>query len=112
MLAACGSGAAATPAPTLTPEQQAGEQVFQANCAACHATVPNTVIVGPSLAGVATRAETRVPGQDAITYLQTSILKPYAYVVDGFPKAMPPDFGKRLTGEEFDEVVAYLLTLK
>jgi len=96
----------------LSQVEEAGKMLFTTHCAACHTTVPGTVIVGPSLAGVATRAGTRVAGQDAPTYLQTSLLAPGAFIVDGFPESMPPDFGKRLSGEEFDAIVAYLLTLK
>ncbi len=40
------------------------------------------------------------------------MLNPNEYVVQGFPESMPPDFGKRLTGEEFDAIIAYLLTLQ
>ena len=35
---------------------QQGKLVFQANCSACHSTSPGVTIVGPSLAGIATRA--------------------------------------------------------
>jgi hypothetical protein len=32
--------------------------------------------------------------------------------VDGFDNLMPENLGKKLTGEELDAVVAYLMTLK
>ena len=38
------------------------------------------------------------------------MLSPGAYVVPGYPDAMPPDLGKRLRGDELDAVVAYMLT--
>jgi hypothetical protein len=53
-----------------------------------------------------------VPGQDARTYIMTSIMRPQAYLVEGFEPLMPEDFGKSLTGEEIDNLVAYLLTLQ
>jgi nitric oxide reductase subunit C len=96
----------------LTEEESRGRDLFTLHCAACHALVPSTVIVGPSLAGIAGTAGTRVPQMDAFTYLQTSITRPDAFLVEGFPNSMPPDFAKRLTGEEFDAIVAYLLTLE
>jgi mono/diheme cytochrome c family protein len=111
-LTACGSDPADLPTPTFTPQEANGKEVFNLHCATCHATNPDTVIVGPSLAGLSTRAGTRLPGQDAKTYIQTSILKPNAYIVEGFPDSMLPDIAKRLSGEDFDAVVAYWLTLK
>ena len=112
LLSACGGGPPATPAPALDPVAARGQQVFNQNCAACHALGPDTIIVGPSLAGVAGRAGSRVPGSGAQQYLETSILKPDAHVVEGFSDVMPKDFGKKLTGEELDALVAFLLTLK
>lgn len=112
-LAACGGPAQpASPAPTLTAIESQGKTVFGMHCAACHATVPETVILGPSLAGIGVRAGERVPGVDAEGYIRSSILVPSEFIVEGYAEAMPPDFGKQLTGEEFDAVVAYLLTLK
>lgn len=114
-LAACGANAGAATAPptaTLSPEQFAGKKVFETNCGACHSTLPDTVIVGPSLAGIATRAETRVPGQDGRTYLYAAILQPADFLVEGYDDLMPASFGKQLTGEELDAVVAYLMTLE
>lgn len=113
LLASC-SGAP-TPAPTpanLSPVEYQGYDLFNLHCASCHSTAPGTTIVGPTLHGIAAEAGTRVPGQDAETYLRLSILKPDDFFVEGYPEAMPPDFGKRLTGEEFDAIIAYLLTLK
>lgn len=113
VLAACGSAAAdAPPTPTLSPEAQLGQQVFSRECGSCHSLSPGAIIVGPSMAGIASRADERVPNQDAHTYLLTSVLNPEAYVVDGFVSQMPANFGKSLTGEELDAVVAFLLTLE
>ncbi len=77
---------------------------------------PQDVVIvavkGPSLAGVGTRAETRVDGYDARAYIETSILNPGAYIVEGFNDVMPKNFGKDLISADFDAVVAYLLSLK
>ncbi len=112
LLAACNSAPATPPGPTLAPLEARGQEVFNLNCATCHSTSPDTVIVGPSLDGVASRAGTRVEGMDAKTYIQTSVLKPNAFLVPGFPDSMVPDIAKTLKSEDFDAVVAYLLTLK
>lgn len=116
LFAACSGAADPTPVPqppaTLSPEAARGKTVFSQNCGSCHSTIPETVIVGPSLAGIASRAETRKPGQDGRTYLYTAILQPGDFLVEGYGNLMPATFGKQLTGEDLDAVVAYLLTLE
>ncbi len=111
-LAACADTEAASPPPTLSPQAQVGKQVFSRNCGACHSTSPDTIIVGPSLAGVANRAATRVSDQDAYTYLLTSVMQPDAYLDEGYENLMPNNLSKQLTGEELDAVIAYLQTLQ
>jgi hypothetical protein len=98
--------------PNIQPSQLKGQALFNLRCAQCHALVPETTIVGPSLANIATRAETRVEGYDAQSYIETSILIPGDYVVEGFEDIMPKNFGKDLTSEELDDVVQYLLLQK
>ena len=110
-LAAC-STSTEQPEPTLTAQQQQGQAVFNLRCAQCHATVPDTIVIGPSLYGIATRAETRVEGYDAEAYLERSILIPNFYLVEGFADTMPTNFGKELTSEELSAVVSYLMTFK
>ena len=111
-LAGCGGAPTAPPpTPTLSPLAVQGQQVFSAECARCHAIADETVIVGPPLGGIATRAGSRVDGATAEQYLFKSILAPDSYLVDGYENLMPADLAKKLTGEEMDAVVAYLLTL-
>jgi mono/diheme cytochrome c family protein len=110
-LAAC-SGIGGGSVATLTSIEQQGQAVYTLRCAQCHALTPETVVIGPSLAGIATRAASRVPGYDTQTYLETSILIPEDYLVEGFSNTMPTNFGKELTSEEFAALVAYLMTLK
>lgn len=112
LLAACSAASAVQPMPTLNALEIQGKQVYVSNCAGCHALEPDTIVIGPSLAGVGTRAETRVDGYDARAYIETSILNPGAYIVEGFNDVMPKNFGKDLTSADFDAVVAYLLSLK
>jgi mono/diheme cytochrome c family protein len=112
LLAACSASSNVQPTPTLNALEIQGQQVYVSNCAGCHALEPDTIVIGPSLAGVATRAETRMDGYDARAYIETSILNPSAYVVDGFKDVMPQNFGKDLTSDDFNAIVAFLLTLK
>lgn len=114
-LTSCGSSSdvrVAEATPTLDAVTASGKQVFVARCGACHSTSADTVIVGPSLAGIATRGASRVDGLDARTYLYSSIMQPSDYLVEGYEDLMPKDLAKELTGEELDAVVAYLLTFK
>jgi mono/diheme cytochrome c family protein len=97
----------------LSQEAAEGKKLFNSYCSSCHGTNGDTVIVGPSLAGIATRGSQRIDGMDAGGYIKDSILEPRAYVVEGFPdNLMPPNFKDQLANEDIDSIVAYLLTLK
>jgi cytochrome c2 len=91
-----------------------GQTVFNsAGCVACHSLEPDKIIVGPSQAGIATRAATRKPGYTAEVYLYESITRPSAYVVEGFPDGvMPKTFKGTLKPQELADVIAFLLTQK
>ena len=103
------------------PSQSAeeGRKIFvassigaSAGCQICHSIESDRVLVGPSLYGIADDAGERVPGLDAETYIRQSILDPDAYIVEGFPPGqMLTDFGTRLSEDEIENLVAYLLTL-
>jgi nitric oxide reductase subunit C len=102
-----------------------GEAVFRRSppaCFSCHSTTAGTVLVGPSLAGLATRAAGLVGRPDykgaarsAPDYIRESILNPGAYVVPGPTfgaggQSIMPPFGTLLKPEEVDQLVAYLAT--
>jgi hypothetical protein len=71
------------------------------------------VIVGPSQAGLATRAQSRVAGMSAADYIHQSIVEPNAYVVEGFAEGLMYQFyGEDLTEQEINDLVAYTLTLE
>jgi len=99
-----------------------GQKIFAAQgCAACHSLKPDEKLVGPSLAGVATRASDRIKAADykakATTgelYIRESIVQPSAYVMPGFPDGvMPQDFGKvKLSAQDLADLIAFLLTQK
>ena len=122
-LAACGGGSTTSTeggsAPTAG-DAAAGEALFaqtligtQAGCATCHSLEPDVVMVGPSMAGVAAVAGSRVPGLSAEEYLRQSIVEPDAYVVDGFAQGlMPAALATELSERQLNDLVAYLLTLE
>jgi len=116
-LVACSNGDSADAAEeaTLEPESAAGhgKTLFTAHCATCHSVDEGIVIVGPSLAGVASTADSRVEGLDAETYFSNSILYPDSFVAEGYNAGtMQQNFASILTSEEVTKLVAYLLTLK
>lgn len=125
-LVACGGGGASEPSgdaePTPVGDAANGETMFAQptigennapGCITCHSLEPDVVIVGPSQAGLATRAETRVPGQTAEEYIRNSIINPDEHVVDGFaPGVMYQHYATDLTEEQIDDLVAYTLTLR
>ena len=104
-----------------------GEAVFRRSppaCFSCHSTTEGTVLVGPSLAGLATRAATVVASpsykgaaRSPADYIRESILRPNAYVVTGPTfgaggQSIMPPFEAVLKPEEVDQLVAYLATFK
>ena len=79
-------------------------------CSTCH-SIDGASGLGPSLQGISTTAETRVPGLSAGEYITQSILDPNAFVVDGFPAGlMPQNYGETLTTQDIADVVAFLLS--
>jgi len=93
-----------------------GRQIMEGKgfCLTCH-TIGKTSgpYRFPDLAGVDVRAKTRVPGLNDVEYFAQSMYDPTAYIVPGFPPAMPPinkpPIG--LTDQEILCVIAYLQTL-
>ena len=82
-------------------------------CLTCHTIGKTGALRFPDLAGVDARAKTRVPGLSDIEYFAQSMYEPTAFVVPGFPPAMPPinkpPIG--LNDQEILCVIAYLQTL-
>ncbi len=95
-----------------------GKELFNQNplgsnagCVTCHSVEEGVQLVGPSLAGIATRGAERVSGMSAEDYIRQSITDPTAYTVEGFPEGLMPAYSD-LTPEQIDALVAYLMTLK
>ena len=82
-------------------------------CLTCHTIGKTGALRFPDLAGIGAQAKTRVPGVSDVDYLAQSMYEPMAFVVPGFPPAMPPvnqpPIG--LTDEEILTVIAALQAL-
>lgn len=111
-LAALGQAAAA---PVSTGPRTPQEIFTQLACAGCHVlTLPqddaNRGAVGPNMGNLTDNAANRVAGEDAQTYIINSITNPNAFVVPGYQaNIMPQGLRDRMTPEEFDALVAWLL---
>lgn len=144
-----GAGVAATVTPTGAPSAQAakpallpgttagasgkdpialGEALFRTAspaCNACHSLLPGADMAGPTLAGVATRAQQAIASpeykgkaKDVDAYLRESITQPSAHIVPGAMYSangvsfMPNTFGKDLSPEQVAQLAAFLATYK
>jgi cytochrome c oxidase subunit 2 len=92
-----------------------GRQLFnQYGCNACHKLTDAAAagMVGPNLDGMGSRAGVTVPGQSAEEYLRTAIVRPNAHLVPNYQPVMPGDYGQRMTEQEIEAMVQYLLGQK
>jgi len=94
-----------------------GEKIFQQSnnsapaCTTCH-TTDGSVKIGPSFAGFAERAASRVNGLSAEEYAYWSIIRPAKYIVAGYSNLMYAEYEKHLTAADIADIIAYLLTFK
>ena len=98
--AAPAGGSAAAPAPAAT----ADEAMAKYACLSCHAMDSKDALVGPGLVDVGGRL---TPEE-----IRQSILDPNAVMVEGFPPAMPADFGTKMTVNELQMIVSFLAEKK
>jgi mono/diheme cytochrome c family protein len=92
-------------------QAKTGEQIFTAaGCAGCHQFAPagSNGTIGPSLDELKTQAGNIEPGKSAEEYVRESLTDPGAFLVQGYPNAMPA-FEGRLTDEQIQALVDYLL---
>ena len=82
-------------------------------CLTCHTVGKTGALRFPDLAGIGAKAGSRVPGLSDVEYLAQSMYEPAAFVVPGFPPAMPPVSKPpiALTDQEILCVIAALQTL-
>jgi nitric oxide reductase subunit C len=106
-----------------------GEALFRTSppaCFTCHSTSAGVVLAGPSLAGMATRAEAVVASEKytgsattAEGYVLESIIEPHAHITQG-PEffatngrsIMPDNYDRTLTTEQIEHLVEYLMSLR
>jgi nitric oxide reductase subunit C len=94
-------------------------------CATCHSVAPGVNMAGPTLAGIATRAQQLIgspdykgTAKDVAGYIRESIEHPSAYIVPGAMYSangqsfMPATYATELKREQIDQLTAYLSTLK
>ena len=101
----------------LSEDEKAGQVIMNGKgaCIGCHIVTSGGVggQTGPSLAQVATVADSRQPGLDAAAYLRQSIRQPQAYTVPGYAAGVMPAYTEgNLSEQELNQVIAYLLTRK
>jgi len=98
-------------------EATAGRQLFaDTGCGECHtlADAKSTASIGPGLDDLAAEAAKngKQDDQSPEEYVKTSIEDPSAFVVGKFEDGiMPGDYGDRLSPEEVDTLVKYLLSV-
>jgi hypothetical protein len=99
-----------------TPEMvEVGREIAEGKglCRTCHTIGQTGALRFPDLAGVAVRANSRIPDLSDIEYFAQSMYEPDSYIVEGFNPGMPvinrPPIG--LTDQEILVVIAYLQSL-
>ncbi|WP_457676896.1 c-type cytochrome [Thiolapillus sp.] len=92
--------AARSQEPARAPE----EALSRYGCVSCHSMDSRDALVGPGLVDVGARLDA--------DEIRQSILDPAAVIVEGFPPAMPADFGDRMTVNELEMIVQYLAEKK
>lgn len=104
------AGGLATAGEPLGDLADRGKRIFNASgCGSCHALsdVGTSATVGPSLNNLADASPQ--PGLTPDQYIRQSIVDPRAFTVPGFSPDGMPDYSGRLSPQDVDAVVAYLL---
>jgi len=93
-------------------EAKTGEQIFTAaGCAGCHTFAPagSNGTIGPSLNELKTQAGNMEAGKSAEDYVRESIEDPNAFVVKGYSANVMPQFKGKLTDQQIQALVQYIL---
>lgn len=111
--------ATATPIPTPRPIEGSDAEsiILDAGCLACHqiGRLGEGHKVGPDLTAIGLSAGSRVPGMTAEAYIRQSIVEPNAYLAPECPNGpclpdiMPRNYGARLSEDQLNTLVSYLL---
>jgi len=80
-------------------------------CLTCHTVGKTGALRFPDLAGIGSRAGSRVPGLSDVEYLAQTLYEPTAFVVPGFPPAMPP-VNQPPIGLNDQEILCVIATLQ
>lgn len=89
------------------PEE--GQKVFEEHCSICHAIEKGELIEGPSLYAAGTRL--------TYDYVKESIRLPWEHMAsfeegeDFTETTMPTDFEQKLSTQDFEDLIAYILSL-
>jgi mono/diheme cytochrome c family protein len=92
-------------------QAKTGQQIFTAaGCAGCHTFGPanSTGTIGPNLNQLKTEAAKIEKGKTADQYIRESIEDPGAFIVKGYPNAMP-SFKGRLSDAQIKALIDFLL---
>ena len=95
-----------------TPPPEGVPASFITTCGICHtvADAGTTGTIGPELSHIGTVASTRT-GLNAEEYIRQSIEEPGAFIAPEYTPLMTANL-KDVLGGDFEDVVAYLLTLE
>lgn len=102
------------PTPETTGPRPPQELFTAMGCVGCHnMDLPQTDTekgpVAPNMANLYETAGTRVAGEDAQTYVHTSIVNPMAFTVQGYNPVMPANFTETMSEEEINSLVDWIL---
>jgi mono/diheme cytochrome c family protein len=92
-------------------QAKTGDQIFTAaGCAGCHTFGPakSTGTIGPNLNELKTQAANMEKGKSAEEYIRESLEDPGAFIVKGYPNAMP-SFKGRLSDAQIKALIDFLL---
>ncbi len=112
--------AATNPPPTAPPasvaegDPNAGNTVFLAKgCQVCHAIQGvSDGAIGPALDQVGANAASRIADTSAEAYIRQAIEDPPSFLVEGYVDLMPLSIRDTMSDQEFEDLVAYLLSQK
>jgi mono/diheme cytochrome c family protein len=91
-----------------------GKRAFTLYCIGCHSLdASGPTALGPTMAGVMTRAEANPDGLTARDWLTREIVDPNAVIADGYTAGlMPTTYRTDLSPQQYQSLIAFLETLR